>query len=181
LARVRAEHGLPELAALQRLDAGTSGVCLFAKARAYVHALNERLQRGQKQYLALVRGNLRQKGIVRAPLREQGKTRAATTRYTRSERIARHALARVRPEQGRTHQVRKHMAAIGHPVLGDARYGDSASNLYLEHKHGLQRTFLHAFRVELPGASGHAPLMLEAALAPDLAQVLSSLRESGAK
>jgi 23S rRNA (uracil1939-C5)-methyltransferase len=115
---------------------------------------------------------------VRAPLREQGKTRLATSRYTRRERIARHALVRVRPEQGRTHQVRKHMAAIGHPVLGDARYGDAASNRYLEHKHGLQRPFLHALRIELPAASGAERLVLEAPLAADLVEVLTSLRES---
>jgi 23S rRNA (uracil1939-C5)-methyltransferase len=176
LARLRDEHGLPELSAVHRLDAGTSGVCIFAKTRADVSELAARLAEGQKQYLALVRGNLRLKGTVRAPLRESGKTRQATTRYSRAERVGGHALVRVRPEQGRTHQVRKHMAALGHPVLGDARYGDAPSNRFFEHKHGLQRPFLHAWRVAWPAAAGKPPLAFEAALAADLAAVLASLR-----
>lgn len=176
LFRLREEHGLPELTAVHRLDAGTSGVCLFAKTRAHVEELSARLSQGQKQYLALVRGALRLKGIIRAPLRDSGKTRPATTRYSRAERVAGHALARVRPEQGRTHQVRKHLAAIGHPVLGDARYGDAASNRFFEHKHGLQRTFLHAWRIELPATEHQPALSFEAPLAPDLAVVLASLR-----
>jgi 23S rRNA (uracil1939-C5)-methyltransferase len=176
LTRLQVEHGLPELSAVHRLDAGTSGVCIFAKSRADVAELSARLAQGHKQYLALVRGKLRLKGIVRAPLREQGKTRQATTRYSRAESVAGHALVRVRPEQGRTHQVRKHMAALGHPVLGDARYGDAASNRYFVHKHGLQRAFLHAWRIAWPAAADKPPLAFEAALAPDLAAVLASLR-----
>jgi 23S rRNA (uracil1939-C5)-methyltransferase len=68
------------------------------------------------------------------------------------------------------------MAAIGHPLLGDSRHGDPASNRYFEHKHGLDRTFLHCARIELGAAE--APLRLESPLAPDLAQVLASLRGS---
>jgi 23S rRNA (uracil1939-C5)-methyltransferase len=178
LARLRAERALPELTPVHRLDVGTSGACLFAKRRDQVHALAQRLELGDKHYLALVRGAARLKGTVRAPLREQGKTRAATTRYARSERVAGHALLRVRPEQGRTHQVRKHLAAIGHPVLGDARYGDDPSNRYFEHTHGLDRTFLHAARIVLAALDGGAPLVLEAPLSPDLSAVLRSLRQS---
>jgi 23S rRNA (uracil1939-C5)-methyltransferase len=181
LARLRDEHGLPELSAVHRLDAGTSGVCIFAKTRADVNELAARLADGQKQYLALVRGNLRLKGTVRTPLRDSGKTRQATTRYARAERVGGHALVRVRPEQGRTHQVRKHMAALGHPVLGDARYGDAASNRFFEHKHGLQRPFLHAWRIAWPAAAGKPALAFEAALAADLAVVLASLRGAQAE
>jgi 23S rRNA (uracil1939-C5)-methyltransferase len=176
LTRLASEHDLPELAAVHRLDVGTSGVCLFAKSRAHVQSLVERLAAAQKQYLALVRGNVHPKGIVRAPLREQGKTRQAISRYTRAERIAGHALVRVRPEHGRTHQVRKHRAAIDHPVLGDARYGDESSNRFFEHKHGLQRPFLHAWRIQLPAGTGQQPIVFEAPLAADLAVVLASLR-----
>ncbi|HEY2735108.1 MAG TPA: pseudouridine synthase [Polyangiales bacterium] len=176
LLRLQEERALPELSALHRLDVGTSGVCLFAKSRAHVEALASQLARSQKHYAALVRGGLNAKGIVRAPLREQGKTRDAISRYTKVERIGRHSLARVRPEQGRTHQVRKHMASIGHPVLGDARYGDPASNQFFEHKHGLQRTFLHASRIEWRDGAGQLERVFEAELAPDLSAVLASLR-----
>jgi 23S rRNA (uracil1939-C5)-methyltransferase len=175
LARLQREHGLPELSAVHRLDVGTSGVCLFAKERRYVQALAERLAAGDKRYLALVRGVVRPKGIVRAALREQGKTRPAVSRYTRQAVLGTHSLVRVRPEQGRTHQVRKHMAAIGHPVLGDARHGDAPSNRFFEHRHGLDRSFLHAARIVLPARGERAELILEAPLAPDLAAVLARL------
>jgi 23S rRNA (uracil1939-C5)-methyltransferase len=172
LSLLRAQCGLPELTPVHRLDAGTSGVCLFAKQREQVAALAARLAAGDKHYLALVRGALRAKGIVRAPLRERGVTRPAVTRYLRLERVGGHSLARVRPEQGRTHQVRKHLAAIDHPLLGDSRYGDAASNRYFEHRFGLDRQFLHCARIELKEPS----LKLEAELAPDLVRVLAALR-----
>ncbi|MET0390245.1 MAG: pseudouridine synthase [Polyangiales bacterium] len=177
LTRLQREHALPALTALHRLDVGTSGVCLFAKRRDEVEALAGALRDGEKHYLALVRGAIRPKGTVRATLREQGKTRAATSRYTRVGRAGSHSLVRVRPEQGRTHQVRKHMAAIGHPILGDERYGDDPSNRFFEHRHGLDRTFLHAARIVLPAVGSRGPLTLEAPLAPDLAAVLASLRD----
>lgn len=180
LERLQREHACPELSAVHRLDVGTSGVCLFAKRRSDVHALAQRLAAGEKRYLALVRGVTRAKGIVRATLREQGKTRPAVSRYTRQTVLGSHCLVRVRPEQGRTHQVRKHMAAIGHPVLGDTRYGDGPSNRFFEHRHGLDRTFLHAARIVLPAVADRADrpeLILEAPLAPDLAAVLASLSE----
>lgn len=176
LRRLQHEHAMPELTALHRLDLGTSGVCLFAKQRGAVQALSERLRAGEKHYLALVRGAIRAKGIVRVALREQGKTRPAVSRYTRVSREGLHSLVRVRLEQGRTHQVRKHMAAIKHPLLGDERYGDGPSNRYLEHRHGLDRTFLHAARVVLAPAGDAAALVLEAPLAADLRAVLASLR-----
>jgi 23S rRNA (uracil1939-C5)-methyltransferase len=176
LVRLQTEHAMPELTALHRLDVGTSGVCLFAKQRGAVQALSERLRAGEKHYLALVVGAVRAKGIVRVALREQGKTRDAVSRYTRVTREGSHSLVRVRPEQGRTHQVRKHMAAIQHPLLGDARYGNGPSNRYFEHRHGLDRTFLHASRVLLAATGTAAPLLLEAPLSADLAAVLTSLR-----
>ena len=173
LERLQRERKLPELAAVHRLDVGTSGVCIFAKHRSAVPLLAAGLAAGEKHYLALVRGAARPKGIVRAALREQGQTRDAVSRYTRVARVGPHSLVRVRPEQGRTHQVRKHMAAIGHPVLGDARYGDGPSNRYYEHRHGLDRTFLHARRVVLQLGEA-APLVFEAPLAADLEAVLAS-------
>jgi 23S rRNA (uracil1939-C5)-methyltransferase len=178
LERLQRERDLPQLTAVHRLDVGTSGVCLFAKQRADVHVLSERLRDGEKHYLALVLGGVRAKGIVRAALREQGKTRPAVSRYTRVSREGSHSLVRVRPEQGRTHQVRKHMAAIGHAVLGDLRYGDPASNRYFEHRHGLDRTFLHAAKIVLPARGTAPPLTLEAGLSADLAAVLVSIRDA---
>ncbi|HOU90091.1 MAG TPA: RNA methyltransferase, partial [Polyangiaceae bacterium] len=97
----------------------------------------------------------------------------ATTRYTRQRVVGGHSLLAVLPEQGRTHQIRRHLAGIGHPVVGDARYGDPRTNQHFEHRHGLDRTFLHLSFLRLQRAGG--PLELRSDLAPDLAAALDSL------
>jgi 23S rRNA (uracil1939-C5)-methyltransferase len=167
-------HGLPELRAVHRLDLGTSGVCLFAKNAAATTAWAAALAAGEKHYVALARGRTHDKGIIKQPLSDGRAQREALTRYLRKQFLGGHSLLRVRPAQGRTHQVRRHLSAIGHPVLGDPRYGDPASNRHFEHRHGLDRTFLHLNRVELTAPNGEN-LSFEAPLAPDLAAVLKSL------
>jgi 23S rRNA (uracil1939-C5)-methyltransferase len=84
----------------------------------------------------------------------------------------------VRPDEGRKHQIRKHLASLGHPVVGDDRYGDSRTNEYFLMRHFLDRPFLHCARIvlELTGRS----LELRAALAPDLVGVLESLESLAA-
>lgn len=176
LVQLQRARDQPDLRAVHRLDLGTSGVCVFAKTQASTTAYAAALSAGQKHYLALARGRVHDKGIIKQPLADGGTQREALTRYSRKQFLGGHSLLRVRPAQGRTHQVRRHLAAIGHPVLGDARYGDDASNRHFEHRHGLDRTFLHLARVELQGPSGEA-LQFEAPLAADLEAVLRSLRE----
>jgi 23S rRNA (uracil1939-C5)-methyltransferase len=181
LQRVREERDLPDLVPVHRLDIGTSGVCLLAKRKSAVATLSLALKAGDKQYLALVRGITRDKGSVRRPLRDGEKRREARTRYAREEIMGGHSLVRARPDEGRTHQVRRHLASIGHPVLGDARHGDPASNRHFEQKHGLDRTFLHLARVELLHPGTGASLVLRSQLPGDLARVCDRLRrEPGA-
>jgi 23S rRNA (uracil1939-C5)-methyltransferase len=175
LERVRAEHGLPELAAIHRLDAGTSGVCLLAKHKAAVAPWAAALKTGQKHYTALARGITRDKGSINRPLRDGAHEREARTRYQRLEVAGGHSLLRVRPDQGRTHQIRRHLAAIGHPILGDARYGDAASNRHFDMRHGLDRPFLHLARVELAHPKSAAAIVFDARLAGDLATVRERL------
>jgi 23S rRNA (uracil1939-C5)-methyltransferase len=170
LAQLQRARNLPELRPVHRLDLGTSGICIFAKSAAATTAAAAALAAGTKHYLALAKGRVHDKGIIKQPLDGA----ESLTRYTRKQLIGGHSLVRVRPAQGRTHQVRRHLAAIGHPVLGDARYGDPASNRHFEHRHGLDRTFLHLGRLELIAPSG-AALQLEAPLSPDLEAVLRSL------
>jgi 23S rRNA (uracil1939-C5)-methyltransferase len=176
LERVRSEQNLPDLAAIHRLDVGTSGVCLLAKRKTAVAGFATALAAGQKHYLALVRGVTRDKGNVNRPLREAGKPRDARTRYNRLAVLAGHSLLRARPEQGRMHQIRRHLASLGHPVLGDGRYGDPASNRHFEMRHGLDRTFLHLGRIELTHPRTQAALVLESALPGDLEAVRERLR-----
>jgi 23S rRNA (uracil1939-C5)-methyltransferase len=173
LARVRALPGAASAVPVHRLDVGTSGVCLFARAPEHVAGLARALGGGTKEYVVLARGIARKHGQVTRVLKESGVERAARTRYVRQRIVGGHSLLVVSPEEGRTHQVRRHLAGIGHPVLGDSRYGDRASNGHFEHAHALDRTFLHLASITLELAG--SPRTLRDELAPDLEAVLASL------
>jgi 23S rRNA (uracil1939-C5)-methyltransferase len=96
-------------------------------------------------------------------------------RVRRLEGTGGHSLVAVRPDEGRKHQIRRHFASLGHPVIGDERYGDPRTNDYFAMKHFLDRPFLHCARIALD-IEGHT-LELTASLdqAPDLVAVLESL------
>jgi 23S rRNA (uracil1939-C5)-methyltransferase len=126
----------------------------------------------RKVYVAAVRGVISAKGTVTRSLRDAGgKARPARTRYRRLFIEAGHSVVRAMPEQGRTHQIRRHLAAIGHPVLGDARHGHAPSNRYFEEKYGLDRAFLHCARIELVHPRSGAALVFEAPVPGDLLAV----------
>ena len=142
---------------VHRLDRDTSGLLVIAKSEA-AHAALRRMLQGReirREYLALVAGGPdADSGTVDAPLgrdrfrRELVSTRTdrarrAVTHFRVLERLPRTALLSVRLETGRTHQIRAHMAAIGHPVCGDGRYGGGSCGERL----GLERHFLHAARL----------------------------------
>jgi 23S rRNA (uracil1939-C5)-methyltransferase len=173
LERARVTLGIPELTPLQRLDRATSGVCWFARRPDLVALLAHALEQGEETYFALVRGIARAKGKIDRPLREGGKPSSATTRYRRREVIGGHSLLELRPEHGRKHQLRRHLSSIGHPILGDQRYGQATANRHFEHRHGLDRTFLHCSTVRLELPSG--PCEVRSELPGDLRAVLASL------
>ena len=179
LARVRAAFA-GEAVPLHRLDAGTSGVCLFARRGAVAADWQAALAapEAHKRYLALVRGRARAKGRIARALAGEGRTQAAVTRYRRLDLLAGHALLEVTPESGRTHQIRRHLAGVGEPVLGDERHGHAASNRHLAERYWLDRPFLHCASIGLLHPRRRARLRLEAPLAPDLAAVLERLRTS---
>jgi 23S rRNA (uracil1939-C5)-methyltransferase len=175
-ARVRTLPFLGAAQAVHRLDEGTSGLCLFARRPDAVAKLQEALGAATKTYVALVRGIPHKKGRVGAPLDERGKLLAASTRFVRREVVRGHAFVEASPAEGRTHQIRRHLASIGHPVLGDLRYGHPPSNRHLFERFGLDRTFLHLACLVI--RVGDRDLVLEAPLAPDLARVLAAMREA---
>ena len=115
-------------------------------------------------YLAGTRGVVPTKGSIARPSPEDKDDRPARTKYRRLAIFAGHCVARAMPDHGRPHQIRRHFASIGHPVLGDDRYGHPSTNRYFEEKYGLDRTFLHAARVELTHPSTGRRLVFEAGL-----------------
>jgi 23S rRNA pseudouridine955/2504/2580 synthase len=82
------------------------------------------------------------------------------------------ALVEVTLETGRTHQIRRHLAAIGHPVAGDRKYGDFGFNREVRARWGLKRLFLHAERLEVPHPESGARVRLESPLPDELVDVL---------
>ncbi len=175
LERVRELPGAERAVVLHSLDTGTSGVCLFARHGEDAPSLEAALAdlRSVRRYLALVRGVARARGRIARPLHEGGRARPAETRYRRLAVAGGHALLEV--SSGRAHAIRRHLAAIGEPVLGDERYGHPPSNRHLFERHFLDRPFLHCASIEIPHPGTGRVLRVEAPLAPDLAAVLGRL------
>jgi 23S rRNA (uracil1939-C5)-methyltransferase len=179
LSRARRIPGAENAVPVHRIDIGTSGLVMLAKDARFVQAWAEALGAAttRKIYVAAARGVTPSKGAITRELREDGKLYPARTRYRRLAVAAGHSVLRVIPEQGRTHQIRRHLAAIGHPVLGDERYGHAPTNRFFEEKNGLDRAFLHCVRIEFLHPRTGARLILEAPLPGDLRAVLE--RTSG--
>jgi 23S rRNA pseudouridine1911/1915/1917 synthase len=169
---------------VHRLDAGTSGLMIVAKTdEAYV-ALGSmfRAHVVHRAYLALVRGAVPNDAFaVDAPLGRRAakivvdatEGRRAATAFEVRERLAGATLLEAVPQTGRTHQIRVHLAAVGHPILGDRPYGgggDDAGRL------GLVRPFLHAWRLSFVHPMSEAWLDLEEDLPGDLVPALTLLR-----
>jgi 23S rRNA pseudouridine955/2504/2580 synthase len=170
-----------------RLDRETSGIVLVAKTRKAMVELGATFTSGEgvkKTYLALVKGKMpRAEGTIDLPLSEHEQTarskaargvnmQEAVTHYRVVSSMKEASLLAVRIETGRTHQIRRHLQAVGHPVAGDRRYGDFAWNRLAKQRWGLARMFLHAWRLEVPHPATQRPLRLEAPLPPELLDAL---------
>jgi 23S rRNA pseudouridine955/2504/2580 synthase len=173
-----------------RLDRETSGVVLVAKTRKAMMRLTEIFTAGsevRKTYLALCKGKMpRDAGTIDIPLSEHEQTaRSKERRGVRFQEAVTHyqvvssmkdaSLLSVRIETGRTHQIRRHLQAAGHPVAGDRRYGDFPFNRQAKQRWGLSRMFLHAWKLSLPHPLTGARLSLEAPLPEELRAALSRM------
>ncbi|MEO8092670.1 MAG: RluA family pseudouridine synthase [bacterium] len=139
---------------VHRLDRDTSGLMIVARTEGAHRRLSELIRRHQveRTYLALVEGRPRSReGTIDAPLGRDHRApekravggagaRQARTHFRVLETLPADTLVEARLETGRTHQVRAHFAAIGHPLCGDPRYGHRG-------RHGLERQFLHSARL----------------------------------
>ncbi len=173
-----------------RLDRETSGVVVVAKTRRAMVGLGAAFESGEgvhKTYLALAKGKMpRESGTIDLPLSEHEQTarskamrgvnfQEALTRWKVLSSMKEASLLSVAIETGRTHQIRRHLEAAGHPVAGDRRYGDFPFNRAAKQRWGLARMFLHAWRLEVPHPITGAPLRLEADRPPALREVLSRM------
>jgi 23S rRNA pseudouridine1911/1915/1917 synthase len=171
---------------VHRLDRDTSGLIMVAKNDAAQASLMAQLKarRVKKTYLALVMGNVvAGAGRIEAPIGRDPRHRTrmavvadgrpAVTGYRVRERFERWTFLELDLVTGRTHQIRVHLAAIGHPVAGDPIYGTGTSQRGPD---GLGRLFLHAWRLELQAPSDGRLLRVTAPLPDELEGVLEDLR-----
>ena len=175
----------PYLELAHRLDRETSGCLVVAKRRSALRALHEGLRRQSidKRYVALLGGSLHGRGRRRVDLPLERDRLSGGERVVRVSEAGRASLtelapiaagdgvtlAEAFPRTGRTHQIRVHCAALGHPVAGDPKYGDRTLNRRLRSA-GLGRLFLHAASIRIAGA-GLAGVTVRAALDPDLVAI----------
>ncbi|TMB70552.1 MAG: RluA family pseudouridine synthase [Chloroflexi bacterium] len=167
---------------VHRLDKDTSGLMVVAKNDRAQRALQRQLKEREvrKTYLALVRAvPSPREGTIEAPIGRHPKNRKkmavvadgreSTTRYRVREEIAggKYSLLEVEPVTGRTHQIRVHLAAIGHPVEGDATYGRSSD--------AIGRQFLHAHKLAFAMPLGGRTVEFVSPLPADLREALSRL------
>ncbi|HEY6779033.1 MAG TPA: RluA family pseudouridine synthase [Thermoleophilaceae bacterium] len=177
----------PERAGIvHRLDRDTSGLLVVAKSEE-AHAALRRLMRARqitREYLTLVDGRpATESGTIDAPIGRDrvrrtvvstrtDRGRAAVTHFRVLEGLPRTTLLRVRLETGRTHQIRAHMAAIGHPICGDREYGGANCGK----KIGLKRQFLHSERLMFRHPLSGEPLQCESKPPVDLRRALDVAR-----
>lgn len=180
---------------LHRLDKDTSGVLLFAKSEKTHAALSDqwKARAVSKTYVALVKGMFETKhGLIEAPLHRSLKDRkkmAVSSRADSREAFTHFEVVKtfqvpsgpmvtlldVFPKTGRTHQIRVHFAAIGHPVIGDFVYGDIKLNKKFEQKYTLRRQFLHATELQVTHPKTKKRVTFTSKLPADLKQVILSL------
>jgi 23S rRNA pseudouridine1911/1915/1917 synthase len=164
---------------VHRLDKGTSGVLLVARTDAAHQALAAQFsgRTVEKTYVALVQGRVEAETgriftpIERDPVRRlrmttrTGSGRAAVTEYRVRQRFEKYTLLEVRIHTGRTHQIRVHLASVGHPVAGDRLYGGQAA----------ARIFLHAWRIGFISPATEKRVEVEAPLPAELEEWVASL------
>lgn len=170
---------------VHRLDAGTSGLMVVAKTDAAHRSLAAKMRAHEvhRRYLALVRGALEHDAFsIDAPLGRRAERivvdrtegREAETGIRVRERLGAATLAEATPRTGRTHQIRVHLSAVGHPILGDRAYGgggDDAKAL------GLERPFLHSWRIAFDHPLTGDRVEAEEPLPEDLERALRHARD----
>jgi len=186
LGEVLAGGGDPERPGIvHRLDKGTSGLLVVARDDETHAALQAQVRRREveRAYLALAHGRLASRtGTIDAPIGRAARqrhrmavsgaaSRQARTHFEALELLAAETYLEARLETGRTHQIRAHFAAIGHPLAGDPTYGG-------ERVYGLERQFLHAHRLSFAHPRSGEALSFASELPADLAAALAAARRA---
>lgn len=172
-----------------RLDRNTSGLVIAGKTLKGVQAVNEiiRSHKLNKYYLTLVAGKVREAGEITAYLtkdeeknqvrisKREGSGAKTMTKYRPIAHAKGYTLLEIHLITGKTHQIRAHMQSIGHPVVGDRKYGSEHSNEKFRKEYGLSNQFLHALRVEWKEKEGPLGYLCGKEMTAPLPKVLQDI------
>ncbi|MBS0327190.1 MAG: RluA family pseudouridine synthase [Proteobacteria bacterium] len=179
---------VPRAGIVHRLDKDTSGLLVIARTLAsHAHLVRQLAARSvHRAYLAVVHGNLARAVVIDAPIGRHPTRRTtmavieggrpARTHVDVVERFGDATLVRCRLETGRTHQIRVHLAAAGHPLVGDPAYGSRRRHAVAP---AFARQALHAIRLELDHPASGARMCFDAPIPGDLAALIDALRTRG--
>ncbi|TSC79159.1 MAG: 23S rRNA pseudouridine synthase [Candidatus Peregrinibacteria bacterium Gr01-1014_25] len=170
----------PGLRVVHRLDFGTSGVLVFAKTAAAVAAIRSSKFAGwKKEYVTLVHGvPSPSSGVITKPLpaRTHEDLVPARTEYRVTHAFPHCALVSLTIDTGRKHQIRRHLAGIGHPLVLDPLYGDARQDRKFKKRFSYRRLFLHAASLTFPHPITGEKLHVAAPLPPTFREVMGKLR-----
>ncbi|NNF32657.1 MAG: pseudouridylate synthase [Saprospiraceae bacterium] len=173
---------------IHRLDRKTSGVLLFAKDKDTHKAMHQLFmeKKIRKEYIAIVRGFTDKSGVIDYAVGEGDDKKEAITEYKTLRRYelnlpfgkwntSRYSQLTIKPLTGRFHQIRKHLAHIRHPIIGDRPHGCNKQNRLWKEKFNMITMMLHAAKLELPYEGGN--LVIEAEMSEEMRRVISLLEE----
>ncbi|WP_367605659.1 RluA family pseudouridine synthase [Legionella sp. W05-934-2] len=193
LAYYKESANLPRAGIVHRLDKNTTGIMVIAKTLESYNSLVQQLQQRiiKREYKALVYGHIISGGCIETFYGRHPKNRLkmavlvsgkeAITHYTVDKQFQHFTLLNVQLETGRTHQIRVHMAHIGHPIIGDTLYGyrlklpPKHSDLVKNHLQAFKRQALHAFRLTLEHPSSKQTLTWMAPIPDDLKSLICAI------
>ncbi|WP_394174698.1 tRNA pseudouridine(65) synthase TruC [Thalassotalea litorea] len=186
---------------LHRLDRPTSGVLLFGLSQDVARLMGEQFSdnRIQKTYITMCRGFTPDSGIIDHPLKEKldklgdrfvsedKPAQQATSEYETLAKASlpvplgkfptvRYSLLKLKPKTGRRHQLRRHMAHLRHPMLGDINYGDNKQNPFFGKHFGFRRLMLHAWQLDFIHPITRQKINIRASLDTQWQQVFSALQ-----
>ena len=175
---------------VHRLDRGTSGVLVFGKTKESAALLSEqfRAKTVSKKYLAIIRGYVEAEGTIDYPL--EGKPhlpkQEAITHFKKLKETemsfavnryptSRYSLIEITLETGRRPQIRRHLAHVRHPVIGDKRHGDCKHNKYFSQTFHLNRMLLHASTFQFLHPISQKDILIKAAMDSEFERAIATL------
>lgn len=177
---------------VHRLDRNTSGIVIFGKTMRALQDLNEMMKKRHcidKTYLTICKGYMTSVELIGYMKKDSDRslarmvssnTEGALKMHTIVENIQsnqKYSLLKVKIITGRTHQIRLHLSSVGHPIIGDSKYGDFELNRYLKKTYHFQNQFLHAYQIQFVKPIGSLKYLQDVVIQSPLPQNLERLKK----